>query len=146
MKICERCNSSFKKRTGKYRESNKKYEKRRFCSIKCRLEWQKEWYIKDNPIKYFDNSGNKNPRWGKFKNNLEGKERKDGYKRVSYNGKRILKHRFLKELELGRKLMEKEIVHHRDGNNKNNELDNLIIITQSEHCKLHNFGKEGVCR
>jgi hypothetical protein len=42
--------------------------------------------------------------YGKFKNDLEGKERKDGYSRILLKGKRILKHRYLTEKHLGRKL------------------------------------------
>ena len=32
------------------------------------------------------------------------------------------------------------VVHHIDGNKKNNSLENLQIMSRSEHCKLHGFG------
>lgn len=38
---------------------------------------------------------------------------------------------------LGRKLKKGEIVHHKDGNKKNNDPKNLQVMTQSEHCKVH---------
>ena len=31
-----------------------------------------------------------------------------------------------------------EIVHHKDGNVKNNSLDNLLLVTKKEHRRLHN--------
>jgi HNH endonuclease. len=46
-------------------------------------------------------------------------------------------HRVAMEKKLGRKLEKGEIVHHIDGNKLNNEASNLLVTTQSEHCKLH---------
>jgi len=41
------------------------------------------------------------------------------------------------EEQLGRKLLRGEIVHHVDGDNSNNDITNLKVITQSEHIALH---------
>lgn len=49
-------------------------------------------------------------------------------------------HRRVMEAYLGRILNRNEIVHHIDGNKHNNSVENLIVVTQSEHCKLHKFG------
>lgn len=47
-------------------------------------------------------------------------------------------HRAIAKQILGRKLQGSEVVHHIDGNKRNNEIDNLIILpSQSEHAKLH---------
>lgn len=46
-------------------------------------------------------------------------------------------HRVVAEQKLGRKLRPGEIVHHIDGNKRNNHPDNLMVMTQSEHAKLH---------
>jgi hypothetical protein len=46
-------------------------------------------------------------------------------------------HRVVMEQKIGRKLKRGEIVHHIDGNKRNNDPDNLMITTQSEHLKLH---------
>lgn len=41
------------------------------------------------------------------------------------------------EEKLGRKLSSSEIVHHIDGNKKNNSIENLQIVTRSEHAQIH---------
>lgn len=46
------------------------------------------------------------------------------------------------ELHLGRYLNIEEIVHHIDLNPLNNDLDNLQLMTLSEHVTLHNNLKE----
>lgn len=50
-------------------------------------------------------------------------------------------HRLMFEHHLGRELNSIEIVHHIDGNKLNNNLDNLSLMTNSEHSKLHQFIK-----
>ena len=134
-KICEICNKPFSKYPSYF---NKRAG--RFCSNKCKLIAKSEEWKRDNPIKYIDNSGKNNPMWNKKPHNYNenGSERKDGYIRITINKKRVLKHRYIMEKFLNRKLFKNEIIHHIDGNNKNNELKNLIILTQSEHSKLHN--------
>lgn len=67
------------------------------------------------------------------------------YKRLSLgkdeNGKRILKdeHRYLVEQFIGRKLSRNEVVHHIDGNKKNNDISNLKVMSLSEHTKIHSI-------
>lgn len=46
-------------------------------------------------------------------------------------------HRLIAEAMLGRKLLPGEIVHHKDMNKRNNNPDNLMVMTQSEHARLH---------
>ena len=41
------------------------------------------------------------------------------------------------ENHLGRLLDENEIVHHKDGNKKNNDVSNLEVMTASEHASCH---------
>lgn len=59
------------------------------------------------------------------------------YKRTTYNGKPIDEHRKVMEIYLGRKLESWEIVHHINGNKRDNRIENLQVMTQNEHNKLH---------
>jgi len=46
-------------------------------------------------------------------------------------------HRITAEIKLGRPLGEDEIVHHIDGDVTNNELENLQVMTNPQHSRLH---------
>lgn len=46
-------------------------------------------------------------------------------------------HRTVAEQKLGRSLQPGEIVHHRDEDKRNNRPDNLEVMTQAEHARLH---------
>lgn len=51
-------------------------------------------------------------------------------------------HRQIVEALLGRPLKPGEVVHHLDGDKRNNDPANLVVLpSQSEHCKAHDFGK-----
>lgn len=55
-----------------------------------------------------------------------------------YNKKGNVKvHRAIMEEHLGRKLSPDEVVHHIDGNKKNNDISNLKVMTRGEHSRLH---------
>ena len=59
------------------------------------------------------------------------------YKRTTYNGKPIDEHRKVMEIHLGRKLGRNEYVHHKNGNKKDNRIENLEVMTPLEHNREH---------
>lgn len=61
---------------------------------------------------------------------------KDGYRRFIDSG--ILIHRWMMEKETGQKLKPGEVVHHIDGNKRNNDIKNLMLFdNQDDHNEYH---------
>ena len=60
-----------------------------------------------------------------------------GYKVFYILGKEIKEQRLIMEQYLGRYLKSEEEVHHINGNRLDNRLENLKIVTKSEHAKIH---------
>jgi len=93
-------------------------EKAKCCSKECFNKFRK-----DNP----DYSGDNNYNW-------KGKIKRSGYWYIKdlkhpNGGKQnyIAEHRIVMEKKLGRYLDKKEIVHHKDGDKENNNVDNLEL-------------------
>ena len=59
------------------------------------------------------------------------------YRRQRINGKNIMAHRLVMEQFIGRKLSSDEIVHHKDGNQLNNKIENLELMEKIDHLKMH---------
>ena len=119
------------------------------CSMECRGKYISEIYLgKNNPN--YGNKGSLNPMW-------------KSDEKISYYGYRLIrdidhpfancdgfvfKHRLVAEKYLltnensveidGKRYLSPEFdVHHKDRNRLNNDPDNLMILTKSEHLKLH---------
>lgn len=82
--------------------------------------------------------GKQNPMFGKKSSrNIGGSIGKLGYRFIWVNCKKKYEHRHIMELYLGRKLLRKEIVHHKDGNKLNNIISNLELTSQKNHLGIH---------
>ena len=114
-KICLNCKKNFsrKKYNNKYQRPSK-FKKQQFCSSICAKKFR---------------SGKNHPFWN------GGFGTRNGYLFIN-KSKRLL-HRSIIEEYLGRKLKTLEIVHHINGNIRDNKLKNLIITNHSEHSKFH---------
>lgn len=53
-----------------------------------------------------------------------------------------LHHIYTMEKHLGRKIVKGEVVHHIDGDKTNNSLDNLVLMSVTEHNKCHAVSEE----
>ena len=116
-KTCKECYTIFNRsrlKSGRI-ESISDYNKRVFCSRVCF---------------FIHNTGNIHFNW---KGGI--KSRPDGYLRDSRTDKYI--HRIVMEKYLGRKLKLSELVHHINGDTSDNRIENLNLMSNSKHRKLH---------
>lgn len=73
----------------------------------------------------------------KLLNSGKGYSITQGYKVWHKAGNYEREQRLIMEKYLGRKLKFDEHIHHKDRNRLNNNIDNLVLLTNSEHLKLH---------
>lgn len=81
--------------------------------------------------------GNANWKGGRIEHNgyVYLRRPKHPYNKNNY----VQEHRLVIEKHLKRLLLPSEIVHHKDGNRKNNCLDNLELMNLSKHTTIHNL-------
>jgi len=88
---------------------------------------------------FLESSPNKNPNW-------RGGRRmtSEGYIEVycpdhpnANRRKCVYEHQLVVEQYIGRYIKPGEVVHHLDGNKSNNDISNLLLLTNSDHIKLH---------
>lgn len=103
------------------------------------LQRMKYWRVQA----HLPEGGQKGKRNGRWKGGREVKD--NGYIKVCcpnhpYKGARgyVFEHRLVMEKKLGRYLTEKEVVHHKDYDRKNNTADNLVLFpNQKAHVAWH---------
>jgi hypothetical protein len=105
---------------------------RKFCCVACIVRTP-EWNAKIGEAQ----KGEKGPAYKR------GYMIRNGYKlilmpdhpdaRKGY----VLEHRLIMEKHLGRRLLRSEHVHHLNENRSDNRIENLKLITASEHCSTH---------
>lgn len=147
---CPVCKKYFSPRTSKdkYCSRNCYYEMKKIRGDK--VSWTKK--MRDKMSKRYKGIGNPNygkpsPLSGKKRPEFSGKNHpnwkggcykgKNGYIWHIINGKDISEHRIVMEEHLGRKLKSEEIIHHTNDIKHDNRIENLQIVTRSEHINIH---------
>lgn len=158
MNICPVCNKQI--------EKDKWYRKRTFCSRSCSIKHsrktgkipgrkktgiylncivcKKQFYarafrFKKNNVKYCSRSclaKDKLPKYVKIHGFKKSGKPRHKYKCITINGKQIRMHRYVMELHLGRKLERWEHIHHINGDSSDNRIENLQILSNSDHQKI----------
>lgn len=130
---CDECHKYFFVKRGRATEAIKNNQ-RKFCSEDCKKKnWDKtSWQRVVDHVNKFGNS------------NFTGGVgiTTDGYlwilvKNRGYQHNQIKLHRYLMEIKLGRPLLSTEIVHHKNHDKLDNNIDNLEIVTRAEHNRIH---------
>lgn len=131
VKICINCNKSFEINR---RAATRDRKARIYCSQNCAFH-NSERNKKISVARIGKFTGVENGKW------KGGVSISNGYAVITNGKKRV--HRDVMEKFLGRRLLENEIVHHINEDTLDNRIENLQVMSQSEHNTLHKKGKQG---
>lgn len=119
---CEECGQPFEQR-----RATRQRHRARFCSRTCAGAGKGHAQL--------------NPRRGPANNRYNGGLCFDRAKRrwviCCTDGTLMAFYRGVMEAELGRPLRSDEIVHHINGDSSDDRIENLMLVTRSEHMKMH---------
>ena len=128
----------------------------KFCSKECRNNFNK---TSENPSKNksvrkllsSQKMGSKNPKWagGKKKTYSHiGSDRTNPYIKIKLRTHPladsegyVMEHRLVVEKYIGRYLTIDEVIHHINGSKSDNRIENLKLLTASEHNSFHAIEK-----
>jgi len=120
--VCDYCGKEFNKKPGDITEHN-------YCCRDCQLKDIGRLNLgsvrsEETKVKISESHiGDKNPAY------------RDGRSYYKLRGKKV--HIQIAEEMLGRPLLPDEVVHHIDLDRHNNDPSNLMVMTRSEHARLH---------
>ena len=146
--VCETCGNNFELLESVKRAREANGNKIKYCSQKCMGLSNKKAKIVNCPIcdKEFETTRNKCcskncsyeyiKKMGKHKKN--GFWLENGYKVLYIEGNKSIKeHIKIMQDKIGRELQPNENVHHINGIKTDNRIENLQLLTKSEHSRLH---------
>jgi hypothetical protein len=109
-KTCGWCAGTYSKRPS---EAFWQFDERKFCSRPCADKGRRTTRVPNDQFKA-------------------------RYRQVKTpDGRKVLEHRYVMELHLGRPLRPDEHVHHRNGDRLDNRVENLEIVDPVEHARHH---------
>lgn len=110
-----------KNQIGRTRPSGTQFVHKKFCNILCFRKF---------------NRGKNHKRWnGGFKYD-------NGYRYLNISPANYkMEHRVIIEKKIGRKLNSNEIVHHVNEDKLDNRIENLMLMSRSEHMRLHRLSE-----
>ena len=139
IKTCKQCNKEFSRSKGSW--AIERWEKeRKYCGVVCYKKSRFGRKLSQNTKEKIGKA-----RKGKPLEKTGGRTRTtEGYVRIFCPGHPnkistgyVFEHRLVMEKYLGRYLTKEEIVHHKNGIKDDNRIENLEIMSHSEHMSMH---------